>query len=63
MAGFIFKNEAAPKQNTKLVALPDDQQFREELRSRKTAKAGKDDADDFYQRQAEKALAALRKLG
>ncbi|GIO81238.1 hypothetical protein J6TS7_48480 [Paenibacillus dendritiformis] len=65
VAGFIFKNEAeaAPKQNTKLVALPDDQQFREELRSRKTAKAGKDDADDFYQRQAEKALAALRKLG
>lgn len=61
VAGFIFKNE---KQSaSKLVALPDDQQFRDELRSRKTAKATNDDADDFYQRQAEEALAKLRKLG
>ncbi|MBU5442050.1 Mu transposase C-terminal domain-containing protein [Paenibacillus sp. MSJ-34] len=65
VAGFIFKNEnPATKQNaSKLVALPDDQQYRDELRSKKTVKATNDDADDFYQRQAEKALAALRKLG
>ncbi|MDR9503382.1 transposase [Brevibacillus agri] len=64
VAGFIFKNENPQKTaSSKLVALPDDKQFREELRSRKSAKNDSADPDDFYQKQAEKALAALRKLG
>ncbi|CAH8248774.1 Mu transposase C-terminal domain-containing protein [Paenibacillus melissococcoides] len=63
VAGFIFKNDSTQKQgSTKLVAMPDDKQFKDELRSRKTAKAN-NEADDFYQKQAEKALAELRKLG
>lgn len=64
VAGFIFKNENPQKAaSSKLVALPDDKQFRDELRSRKSAKNDSADPDDFYQKQAEKALAALRKLG
>ncbi|MCY9757383.1 transposase, partial [Paenibacillus alvei] len=63
VAGFIFKNDSTQKQgSTKLIAMPDDKQFKDELRSRKTAKAN-NEADDFYQKQAEKALAELRKLG
>ncbi|MCY9765151.1 hypothetical protein M5X06_32205, partial [Paenibacillus alvei] len=60
-----FKNDTPTQKqgSSKLVALPDDKQFKDELRSRKTIKASSNETDDFLQKQAEKALAELRKLG
>ncbi|MDU7473591.1 MAG: transposase [Paenibacillus macerans] len=45
----------------KVVALPQDKQYKEEIRSKKARPAAVE--NDFYQKRAEKALAKLKELG
>ncbi|MEF2968332.1 Mu transposase C-terminal domain-containing protein [Paenibacillus sp. M1] len=57
VAGFMVKNDSPSP--SKVVSLPSDQQFKEEVKSRK----GKRGAEvELYSEKAEQALAVLRKL-
>lgn len=59
VGGFIIKKEGK-KPIDNVVALPEDKQFKDELRGKKHS----DQLDnEFYRKKAEKALAVLRKLG
>lgn len=54
VAGFMIKNDAP-----KVVALPSDQQYKEEIKSRRTKR---DTEVELYTEKAEQALAKLRQL-
>lgn len=55
--GFIIKKEGKKPDN--VVAMPEDKQYKEEVRDKKHTQ----EDNDFYQKKAEKALDILRKLG
>lgn len=61
VAGFFIQGEPASKRKpSKVVALPQDKQYRDEVRSPKKAAAVE---NDYYQKRAEKVLDKLKELG
>ena len=59
IAGFFFKNEGSTK--SKVVALPQDKQYKEDTRNKKARPVVVE--NDYYQKRAEKALEKLKELG
>ncbi|MNW33999.1 Integrase core domain protein [compost metagenome] len=58
MSGMFIQGQPP---TSKVVALPQDKQYKEEVRSKKARPA--DVENDYYQKRAEKALAKLKELG
>lgn len=56
--GPALSNEAR-----QIVAIPEDKQYREEVKARKAKKQDDGKINEFYEKQAEKAMALLQKLG
>lgn len=61
IAGLFIKGETDKGKAAKVVALPKDKQFREEVRSKKARAAAIE--NDYYQKRAEKVLEKLKELG
>ncbi|WP_234399657.1 Mu transposase C-terminal domain-containing protein [Paenibacillus popilliae] len=58
---FIQGQQPAKGKASKVVALPQDKQYKEEVRSKKARPAAVE--NDYYQKRAEQALAKLKELG
>ncbi|UQZ83294.1 hypothetical protein SK3146_02481 [Paenibacillus konkukensis] len=61
MAG-VFIGQTAKGKAPKVVALPQDKQYKEDVRSKKAARPAAVE-NDYYQKRAEAALAKLKELG
>lgn len=60
LAGIFIQGQPV-KKASKVVALPQDKQYKEEIRSKKARSAAVE--NDYYQKRAEKALEKLKELG
>jgi len=60
---FMIKNEGSQAGSDKVVTLPQDKQFREELKDKKSKGKNQESENEFLNKKAQDVLAVLRKLG